>query len=143
MPTSKRKRRIVVGDIHGELDGFKEILTNAGLIDDKDNWTGGDSILIQTGDVIDRGPYSREAVALLRKLQKEAGVAKGEVVRLCGNHELMSLQSDFHYANFKDPKSFVNELKTEIAKGGVQASFTDGERLYTHAVLRSAIFKNE
>lgn len=39
--------------------------------------------------MIDRGPYSREAVDLLKRLQKEAAVAKGEVVRLCGNHELL------------------------------------------------------
>jgi fructose-1,6-bisphosphatase len=42
-----RKRRIVVGDIHGELEGFKEILRNAGLIDGKNNWSGGDDILIR------------------------------------------------------------------------------------------------
>ena len=105
MQSAEQKRRIVVGDIHGELDGFKEILRNAGLIDSKDNWSGGDCILIQTGDVIDRGPYSREAIDLLRKLQKEAADAKGEVIRLCGNHELMLLQNNFRYVNFNDPAS--------------------------------------
>jgi hypothetical protein len=139
MRLTERKRRIVVGDIHGELEGFTEIISNAGLIDGKDNWSGGDDILIQTGDVIDRGPYSREAVDLLKRLQKEAAVARGEVVRLCGNHELMLIQKDFRYANFNDPKSFVDELKNEIVKGDVRASYTDGERLYTHAGLRSAI----
>ena len=139
MGLMERRRRIVVGDVHGELDGFREILKNAGLIDDKGNWIGSNSILIQTGDVIDRGPYSCEAVALLRKLQKEAADAQGEVVRLCGNHELMILQKDFRYANFNDPASFVDELKMEIARGDVLASYTDGERLYTHAGLRSAI----
>ena len=54
MQSAEQKRRIVVGDIHGELDGFREILRNAGLIDSKDKWSGGDRILIQTGDVIDR-----------------------------------------------------------------------------------------
>jgi len=134
-----QKRRIVVGDIHGELEGFREILRNAGLIDDKDNWSGGDDILIQTGDVIDRGPYSREAVNLLRKLQKEAVVAKGEVIRLCGNHELMLIQHYFYFTNFSDPESLAYELKEEIVRGDVRASYTDGERLYTHAGLRSAI----
>jgi len=135
----ERKRRIIVGDIHGELEGFTEIIRNAGLIDGKDNWSGGDDILIQTGDVIDRGPYSREAVDLLKRLQKEAAVTRGKVVRLCGNHELMLIQKDFRYANFNDPMSFVDELKNEIARGDLRASYTDGERLYTHAGLRSAI----
>jgi len=135
----EQKRRIVVGDIHGELDGFKEIVRNAGLIDSKDNWSGGDNVLIQTGDVIDRGPYSREAVDLLRKLQKEAAGVNGEVIRLCGNHELMLLQSNFSYVNFNDPESLMVALEEEIARGDVRASYTDGERMYSHAGLRSAI----
>jgi DNA repair exonuclease SbcCD nuclease subunit len=134
-----QKRRIVVGDIHGELDGFREILRNAGLIDSQDNWSGGNDILIQTGDVIDRGSHSREAVALLRKIQKEATGAKGEVIRLCGNHELMLLQNNFSHVNFSDPKSLIIEVKEEIARGEVKASYDDGERLYSHAGLRSAI----
>ena len=129
-----------------DILGFKEILRNARLIDDKDNWTGGNDILIQTGDVIDRGTCSWEAVDLLKKLQKEAAVAKGELVRLCGNHELMLLQGNFYYVNFNDPDFLAYELKEEISKGDVRASYTDGDRLYTHAGLRSAIreiFVNE
>jgi len=139
MRLMERKRRVVVGDIHGELDGFREILKNAGLIDREDNWSGGDDILIQTGDVIDRGPFSREAIDLLRKLQKEAAGAKGEVIRLCGNHELMLIQNCFYNANFNDPKALMLELKEEIARDDVRASYIDGERLYSHAGLRSAI----
>jgi hypothetical protein len=133
------KRRIVIGDIHGEIDGFREILRNAGLIDVKDNWSGRDDILIQTGDVIDRGPCSREALGLLRKLQREAAGAKGEVIRLCGNHELMLLQDNFYNTNLSDPESLMVEMKEEIGREEVRASYTDGERLYTHAGLRSAI----
>jgi len=121
------------------VDGFREILRNAGLIDNKDNWSGSDCILIQTGDVIDRGPYSRETIALLRNLQKEAIHAKGAVIRLCGNHELMLLQGKFFYANFTNPASLMPELTEEIAKGNVQAAYSDGARLYSHAGLRSAI----
>jgi hypothetical protein len=139
MKRTEQKRRIVVGDIHGELDGFREILRNAKLIDSQDHWIGGDDILIQTGDVIDRGSCSRELIALLRKLEKEAAAAKGEVIRLCGNHELMLLQNNFSYVNFNDPESLIAELKEEIARGDLRASYFDGERLYSHAGLRSAI----
>lgn len=139
MQPAEQKRCIIVGDIHGELDGFREILRNAGLIDSQDKWIGGNNILIQTGDVIDRGPYSLETIALLRKLQKEAVSSKGEVIRLCGNHELMLLQNNFYYANFNNPESLVMELKEEIARGDVRASYSDGERLYSHAGLRSSI----
>ena len=139
MQSNIHQRCIVVGDIHGELDGLKEILNHAGLIDYHDNWSGYDSMLIQTGDVIDRGPYSLECVELLRKLQTEAISAEGAVVRLCGNHELMLIQGYFDYINFSDPGALAGELKEEIAHGKVLAAYSDGVRLFTHAGLRSAI----
>ncbi len=139
MGAKAQKRRIVVGDVHGELDGLKEILRHAGLIDGKDHWTGNDCILIQTGDVIDRGPYSREAIVFLRTLQQEAFDNGGAVARLCGNHELMLLQGHLFYANFNDPAALATELTEEIAGGRVQAAYSDREWLYTHAGLRSAI----
>ena len=56
----------MIGDIHGELDGLKKILIHSRLVNEKDDWIGEKSILIQTGDVIDRGPHSWGCVRLLR-----------------------------------------------------------------------------
>jgi calcineurin-like phosphoesterase family protein len=137
--SSIESRRIAIGDVHGELDGLREILLHAGLINDRDSWTGGGSLLIQVGDVIDRGPHSRECVGLLRSLQSQALGAGGQVVRLCGNHELMLLQGHYRYANFSDPASLAREIGDEVAAKSIVASFSDGLRLYTHAGLRSAI----
>jgi hypothetical protein len=75
----------------------------------------------------------------LRTLQQEARDGGGLVVRLYGNHELMPLQGNLFYVNFVDPDSLLSELTEEIAGGNVQAPYSDGEWLYTHAVLRSAI----
>jgi len=122
-----QKRRIVVGDIHGELEGFMEILKHAGLINYEGNWTGGGDILIQTGDVIDRGPHSVAATDLLRRLQKEAVRTEGEVVRLCGNHELMIMQGYYGFTNIDDPQSYADDLIEEIMGGFVVASYTDGK----------------
>jgi hypothetical protein len=132
-------RHIIVGDIHGELAGFKEILAHAGLIDRRGNWSGKDAVLVQTGDVIDRGPHSVEAVQFLRRLQTQAAAADGQVVRLVGNHELMLLQGNRHYANFEDPAGLARQLREEILAGKVLASYTDGTRLYTHSGLRTSI----
>ena len=137
--SSTDNRRILIGDVHGELNALTELLRHAGLIDDRDAWAGGRSLLIQTGDVIDRGPHSLECVRLLRSLQSQAPAASGQVVRLCGNHELMLLQGNYRHANFTDPAGLAQELLDEIAAGKVVASFSDGSRLYTHAGLRSAI----
>jgi hypothetical protein len=136
---SIEKRRVVIGDVHGELAGLREILLHAGLIDDHDSWTGGGSLLIQVGDVIDRGPCSRECVGLLRSLQSQAPEVGGRVVRLCGNHELMLLQADYRYVDYSDPASLAREMKDEVVAKKIAASFSDGSRLYTHAGLRSAI----
>ena len=137
--SSSEKRRIVIGDVHGEFDGLREILLHAGLINDRDSWTGGESLLIQVGDVIDRGPRSLECVGLLRSLQSQAREAGGQVVRLCGNHELMLLQGDYRYANFSDPATLAREIRDEVSAETIAASFSDGSRLYTHAGLRSEV----
>ncbi len=128
-----------MGDVHGEIEGFIEILGNAGLIDGDASWKGDSGILVQTGDVVDRGPASLEAFRFLAKLQKEATIAGGKVVRLCGNHEVMLLEGYYGYANYEDPEALACELKDEIMQGDVIASYTDGKRLYTHAGLRSVV----
>ena len=70
------ERVVVVGDIHGAYDQFVAILQAAGILKG-DRWAGGKSILIQTGDVLDRGAQSRRAVDLLRRLERDAARAGG------------------------------------------------------------------
>ena len=111
------KRHIIIGDIHGELPGLEEILNHAGVIDRDHNWSGLDTVLVQTGDVIDRGPHSIESVSLLQILQQQATKArKGKVVRLCGNHELWLLQGNYRHATFDHPEALAKELKAEIER---------------------------
>jgi hypothetical protein len=135
----KAPRRIIVGDVHGELAGLKEILSHMDLIDRTGIWRGDDAVLVQTGDVVDRGPHSVEAFQFLRVLQVQAAAAGGQVVRLCGNHELMLLQQDWRYVNFAHPGELARQLRQDILDGTVLASYSDGTRLYTHAGLRQEI----
>jgi len=137
--TPRHTRKVVVGDIHGELSGLTDILRHAGLIDARGAWKARDTILIQTGDVIDRGPHSRGAVALLRSLQQQAAAFSSQLVRCFGNHELMLLQGHYAHADFSDPGALANEFRREIAGGLLRAAYTDGHRLYTHAGLRTAV----
>lgn len=134
---TENKSVYVFGDIHGELNGFKENLMHAGLTDSKDKWIGKSNVMVQMGDVIDRGKDSEEAWDYLGELQMQA--EKGAVVRLTGNHELMVLEGNFGYAQevIKDPKKFAEKVKAEILNGNVCLAYTDGKRLYTHAGLRS------
>jgi hypothetical protein len=140
MATENLKRQIVIGDIHGELKGLMKILMHAGLINKQGDWVGETTVLIQTGDVIDRGPHSCECIRLLRALQEQAAQAGGQVIRLCGNHEILLMEDPFNNnANFDDTIALASEIQEEILLGKIQASYTDGTRLYTHAGLRSDI----
>ncbi len=144
MKINGEQRIVVIGDIHGEFEGLQEVLLQAGLIDSKRNWTGGGDMLVQTGDVIDRGRRSRACTELLRTLQIEAEKAGGAVVRLCGNHELLVMQREFWFINIvrddiKDPMAFRELLIRDVMEGRLLAAYTDGQRLFSHAGLRSFI----
>src|SRR5918999_924153 len=76
------RRIVAVGDVHGGYDEFTRILRVTGVIDSRDRWTGGDTHLVQTGDVLDRGAASRRALDLLRRLDREAPDARGRVLPL-------------------------------------------------------------
>jgi hypothetical protein len=105
------ERVVAVGDVHGDYDQFVSVLRSAGLIDPQGKWSGGKAHLVQTGDVLDRGPESRKAMDLLMRLEGEAKSAGGEVHALIGNHEAMILYGDFRYlsegeiAAFRDAES--------------------------------------
>jgi hypothetical protein len=83
------ERVVAVGDVHGAFEKFVTILREAQLIDGRRRWTGGRAILVQTGDILDRGPDSRKVLDLIRKLTDEAARAGGQVHALLGNHEAM------------------------------------------------------
>ena len=84
-------RIVAIGDVHGEIDGFDSILRAAALTDGDGRWVGGDAILVQTGDVTDRGARVRAVIDRLRSLQEQAPAQGGRVVPLLGNHEFSNL----------------------------------------------------
>jgi hypothetical protein len=116
-PRGSTTRRVIVGDVHGALDALTTVLLHADVMDRTGAWSAVDTILIQTGDVIDRGPDSIGAVALLRALQAQAVAHRSRVVRVCGNHELMLLQGNHEYVNFSDPHALAKEFRRDILGG--------------------------
>jgi len=100
------ERIVAVGDVHGAFDSFVAILREAKLIDDRRRWTGGRAILVQTGDVLDRGPDSKQAIDLLRSLGRDAARAGGQVHALLGNHEVMRLIPDRRYISAGEYNAF-------------------------------------
>ena len=104
-------RVVAVGDVHGDVEQLAAVLRSAELIDAGGAWIGGKAHLVQTGDVLDRGPDSRKAMDLLMRLEEEARRAGGAVHALIGNHEAMVLYGDLRYlspgeiAAFRDADS--------------------------------------
>jgi hypothetical protein len=90
-------RVVVIGDLHGDYAKFHDQLTQAGLINARDNWAGGKTHLVQLGDVPDRAPDTRKILDLLIKLEPQARRAGGYVHALIGNHEAMKMEGDFRY----------------------------------------------
>jgi hypothetical protein len=88
-------RILAIGDIHGSYDGLTTILKRTGLIDDKLKWSGGRTIVVQTGDYTDRGTDVKKVMDLLMQLEREARVAGGQFIVLAGNHEIMNVIGDF------------------------------------------------
>jgi hypothetical protein len=97
-------RLVAVGDLHGDFGAARRVLELAGLLDGQ-SWSGGKAVLVQTGDVLDRGDGERAIVDLLAKLREQAQKAGGDVIALNGNHELMNAVGDFRYVT---PGGFVD-----------------------------------
>jgi len=101
---------VAVGDLHGDYDHFVLVLKGTGLIDDGLRWAGGKTHLVQTGDVMDRGPDAKRILDLIRSLEKEAPAAGGMVHFLIGNHEemnILELSFRYGYVTQKQFQSFL------------------------------------
>ena len=107
-------RVVAVGDVHGAYDSLVAILRAAGVVDEKLRWSGGRTHLVQTGDVVDRGPGSKKALDLLRRLEKEADRAKGAVHALLGNHEVMWMIGDLRYVSPAEYASFATKDSKDL-----------------------------
>jgi hypothetical protein len=96
-------RIISVGDVHGSLDGLLEILFHANVTAAPDvcEWRpdSNNVLLVQVGDIVDRGSQALAAWKCIDKLQHENVPDGSKVVRLVGNHEIWWLEGQFHHRN--------------------------------------------
>lgn len=102
-------RIVAISDVHGDYEAMVTTLTNAGIIDESGSWSGGDDHLVVTGDLLDRGPNSRAAMDLVRRLETEATTAGGRVHLLLGNHEVMNLVGDLRYVAAEEFAAFADD----------------------------------
>ena len=109
-----QERIIAVGDVHGALAQFVNILQRTGVIDTRNQWVGKSTILVQVGDATSRGTQSRQCLDLLRQLGAQAGEQNGKVIPLLGNHEVMVIMGDLRYVLPEDYQTFAGEQSATV-----------------------------
>jgi hypothetical protein len=142
-------RIVAFGDVHGDVAGARAALRLAGVIDEKDDWIGKKTIVVQTGDQLDRGDSEPEVLDLFDALDKKAKAAGGRFYALNGNHEVMNVAGDYRYVTedgFKDwkgiqPTSTTNARRVDtldpLMRGRAAAFLPGGpmaQRLAEHPV---------
>lgn len=158
---------VSIADLHGDFDHTIKILQKAGLVEEvipdsgkvrcEDGrafsryqgvrWIGGNTTLVQTGDIVDRGTHARDLYALFHDLRMQANESGGRVVNLLGNHELMNLYDELHYVSAADIQEFGGKAARDAAfapDGWVgrdlaeefQTAFISHGILFVHAGLR-------
>ena len=132
-------RTVAIGDVHGAFPEFESILKETGLLDAKrgagGGWTGGSAVLVQLGDLVDRGPKTRACLDLVMALERTAEKQKkGKVVALLGNHEVMAMTGDLRYVVPEDYQSFATGQSEKVRQDAYRdylsfiASHTDTEQ---------------
>lgn len=91
-------RIVAIGDLHGDWNSYFAVLRAAGVVDRRGRWAAGETHLVQTGDIPDRGPDTRRIIEHLARLTAQAQRRGGRVHALIGNHEAMNVYGDLRYA---------------------------------------------
>ncbi len=127
---------IAIGDVHGDFQDFVAILHRTNLIDKQNHWVGGQTTLVQLGDVLDRGPKPRDAMDLLMTLEEQASKDGGRVVPLLGNHEMMNIMGDLRYVTPENYASFA-DANSEQRRAAAYKEYTKWRQ--NHAALSSEL----
>ena len=131
------ERVVAISDIHGAYGAMVKTLQQAEVIDKELHWSGENTHLVIVGDILDRGPNSRQAMDLLMRLEGEAVQAGGRVHVLIGNHEAMNLIGDLRYVSKEEYAAFVDDELAEdrdrwftayVEKRGIDAAEPEAQQ---------------
>jgi len=137
-------RIVAVGDIHGDYEHLISILEHAKLIDEEKNWIGKNSILVQMGDLMNRGNDTMKVYDTMLNLREQAQQKGGIVHLLMGNHDILELQGNHYFTADKDYEAFGGLAGREEAFGPtgkygqfirqeMNMTLVVGDTIYAHA----------
>ena len=78
---------MALGDVHGHYGHFIELMTSAKVCDSNGTWTAHNTILMQTGDIFDRHPYSFRVLRTIMNWHQTAPFFGSMCLMNMGNHE--------------------------------------------------------
>ncbi|MDJ0838172.1 MAG: metallophosphoesterase [Acidobacteriota bacterium] len=142
---AEEPRLVAIGDVHGHYDSLVALLRETKLVDAENRWIGKDSILVQTGDLLDRGRDIRKVMDLMMRLEREAPESGGRVVVLLGNHEAMNiigLTRDVNPAVYADFVTEDSEARRKEAYRAVVQSFRRRAQMLSLRWQPTAEFKD-
>lgn len=150
-------RVVAFGDIHGDIDALYRVLSKFGLIDKSRRWSGGATIAVSVGDVVDgcrNGALcewprvsSFEILDYLKALKRQARSAGGDVIILLGNHEMMVIQDSRRYMSARDV-AYITDHGLELSRGSEDVRRVFGDHIacfeqdgvvYVHAGLTKTV----
>jgi hypothetical protein len=140
------RRIIAVGDVHGDLAQLRAVLEMANVINDEAQWIDrSNTVVVQVGDLLDRGPHDKGVLDFMMQLQAEAPTHGGKVVSILGNHELMNVMNQVHYVHPESVEFFEGAAnrKRQFSTEGVYGQWirqnpllhVEGSTLFVHAGL--------
>jgi len=137
------KRLVAIGDIHGDYNKLVEIFRHAKLINKNNKWIASNTLVVQTGDLIDRGEDIKKIHEFLIDLIDQAKKKKSEIHLLLGNHEVYNLQANYGFVSTGDINNFGGlenreALYSPTGKLGklvraMDVAFIANESLFAHA----------
>lgn len=107
-------RVVAFADVHGAYSELTGLLRETGIVDESLHWRAGNTHLVSTGDLVDRGPDSLKVMDLLMRLEGEARQAGGAVHVLLGNHEVMNIAGDLRYVSAAEYAAFAGGDDTAL-----------------------------
>jgi len=115
----KNQRIVAFGDVHGDISALIRFLIIAQVLNPQSTlqdpqWCGKDTIVVQCGDILDRGENELACLRLLSILSRQARAHGGALHILYGNHESLNCVGNFEYAIPQGNDEFELNLGKEL-----------------------------